>query len=302
MAGVERVYRKLCILLILFALAGVLPAADELNLFEWTAIAPIIVAGAIMGNDGAYVDVVVTRPLKGNVAVNDTLRVAIRRANRNRSRNVDPKSLKLETGGIYVFLLEEFRPKPTAEMAHRLVRGVRGTREVPREGDEAFFGALEQLIEIHEFKSDNITWKRFAAMLEQNNPLLLQIAIDQMLKFRRGEPQLVMSLRPLLDHPRPDLRERAARLMGQLVERHGSEGLPEAPNLRGELVGVARRDSTVEVRVAATEALGGFDDEAMSGVLRQIAATDPERAVRYAAERLLLLRGKESAENRYPAP
>jgi HEAT repeat protein len=167
---------------------------------------------------------------------------------------------------------------------------------VPAEGDQVLFDALVQFVEIHDLKSDSITWKRFAGMLEQNNPLLLQIAMDQMLKFRRGEPDLVMSLRPLLDHPRADLRERAVALMGQLVERHTPDGIPEEPNLRSELVAAARRDPVIEVRVAATAALEWFRDPAITEILQQIADTDPERAVRYTAESLLLRRRSESPE------
>ncbi len=55
-----------------------------------------------------------------------------------------------------------------------------------------------------------------------------------------------------------------------------------------ELIGVARRDDTVEPRVAATRALAAFGVARVETVLDEIAATDPDQNVRYSAEKILL--------------
>ena len=60
------------------------------------------------------------------------------------------------------------------------------------------------------------------------------------------------------------------------------------------LIGSARRDESVAVRVAATEALGGFSGPAVRAILEEIAASDPDQAVRFAAEKLLYNRRQEA--------
>ena len=55
-----------------------------------------------------------------------------------------------------------------------------------------------------------------------------------------------------------------------------------------ELIGLARRDETVEPRVAATVALAAFGVQRVEVVLEEIAKSDPDQNVRYSAERILL--------------
>jgi hypothetical protein len=130
-------------------------------------------------------------------------------------------------------------------------------------------------------------------MLDQNNPLMLLTALQQFTKFRRGMPEHLFSLRPLFDHPDPSIREGAATVSGQIVERHTEQSMPEEEALMAELIGVARRDEIVEPRVAATEALAAFGVGRVSTVLEEIADSDPDQHVRYAAERLLFEYRKE---------
>ena len=63
--------------------------------------------------------------------------------------------------------------------------------------------------------------------------------------------------------------------------------LPDAADLRNDLVSRARRDAAVVVRIAATRALGGMHDANVQKVLEEIARDDPDQNVRYAAERLI---------------
>ena len=262
--------------------------AEAQNLFEWSAVAPIVVEAQVLGEEGKFTTVLVRGVFRGGLTPGNKLRLDIKQANRTRSRNADPKPLKLELGADYLLLLEPYEPTPGKGVTcYRLVRGVRGAERLPQEGAPVILSAMPEFIEIQDQKSESVTWRRFTAMLEQNNPVLLENALDQFIKFRRGEPDLVFSLRPLLVHPRADIRGRSASLVRQIVETFPADAIPEEAGLRTDLVSLARRDPTVQVRIQATEALGVFDDRSVKTILEEIADSDPEQDVRYMAEKLL---------------
>lgn len=275
--------------------------AAEMNLFEWIAVAPVVVSGRTPGEDGKTTDIHVERVFRGKVLEGDVLSVQLRMANRDRDRLLDPKPLRLLPGKSYVVLLEEApERKKDGGPLYRVVRGVRGARELPAEGAGPVIAALERFVSIQDSRSEAVIWRDLGFMLEEGDPVLLDTALQQFLKFRRGEPKLLLSLRPILDHPGPELRAKACRLIGRIVLRHADDVIPEESALRAELIARARRDEAVPVRVAATEALEGFGGEGILEVLDRIAAEDPEQSVRYAAELVLLrLRGADEEE---PAP
>lgn len=255
--------------------------ADGRNLFEWSGVAPIVVTGTSLGEDGHHVDFRVTASLRGDLASGDELRIDVREANRVRDRMMHPKGLKLDEGVDYVLLLETTAPGGK----YRLVRGVYGARELPLEGREAYLEALRAFIEIQDVRSEELKWKRLTDLLGATNPLVIGTTLEEFLKFRRGEPGLLLTLLPLLDHPQPPLRGDAARLIGQIVERHRESGTPiDDETVRAELIARATRDDSVPVRVAATEALAAFPPELVDSVLVDIAESDPEQQVRYAAQ------------------
>jgi hypothetical protein len=259
--------------------------AEAQNLFEWSAVAPIVVEAQVTGEEGKFTTVFVRGVFRGDLTPSSQVRIDIKEANRSRSRNADPKPLKLELGADYLLLLE---PSPErGQSCFRLVRGVRGAERLPQEGAAVILNALPEFIAIQDQKSESTTWRRFTEMLEENNPVLLENALDQFIKFRRGEADLVYSLRPLLVHPRADIRQRSAVLIRQIVDMFPVDTIPEEAGLRTDLVGLARRDPTVEVRIQATEALGAFDDRSVKTILEEIADSDPEQDVRYVAEKLL---------------
>jgi hypothetical protein len=277
--------------------AGAAGAASSMNLHEWMGVAPIVVSATVSGGDGRFPLVTVAQVFRGELDVSTTLQVDLRLANRERGETRSP--LRLEQGGTYLFLLERASDTPSeGRTRHRLVRGVDGARPVPAEGARALLEAVATLARIQDRRDEFAAWNSFREMLEDPNPILLEIALDQHLKFRRGGVELVGYLRPLLDHPRPDLRRRAATLLGAVVERQQGKDLPDADGLRLELVGRARRDSSSEVREAAAVAVAAFDDPMAFQVLREIAREDPEQAVRYAAERLLYERGQPGSAPR----
>jgi hypothetical protein len=276
--------------IVLLALATLLPcAAAELNLYEWAEPAPTVISGEILGQVGKYTELKVERHFRGKPAPSSRLLIDLKYANRRRDGDVDPLKLRLLPGEHRIVLLHEDPARHSEGLpVYRLVRGVRGTRELPKEGAEAELLALKRFIQIQERRNEAATWELLAAMLEESNQVMLEAALGQHLKFRRGNRSQLVSLRPLLDYPAPAIREGASRLIGQIVARYGGEELPEEAELRGELVARARRDESVEVRIAATVALGFFEGEGVLEILQEIAAEDPEQEVRYEAETLLL--------------
>ncbi|MCP3980006.1 MAG: HEAT repeat domain-containing protein [bacterium] len=267
----------------------------DLNDYEWSAVAPTIVAGESLGAEGKFQKIRVQRVFRGDVSVESNLRLDLKVTNRARNREADPRPLRFEPDTVYILLLE---PSPTAKGraagAYALVRGVDGAREVPLEGAEARYSAFQRFVEIQDLKNDRQIWLRMGELLEERDPLLIGTALQQYEKFRRGEPELLLSVRPLLDHPQPEIRAGAARLSGQIMRRSRTEVLPEEEALRGNLVARARRDESVAVRVAATEALDAFEGDRVAVILREIADEDPEQAVRYTAEKMLLIRRQDA--------
>jgi hypothetical protein len=266
--------------------------SSKLNLYEWMATASTVVVGESLGESGKYTSVRVTQVFRGEVTEGETIPVHVRKANRNRERFQPP--LTLEADKSYIWLLDDGEPrKRKGRLPFVLVRGTRGVREVPSEGTPAFLSAIERFARIQARRSDPVAWQSFEEMLEETNPVLLQTALDQYLKFRRERPDLLPALRPLFDHPRPDVRRRSLTLVGRVLDRFAQEKIPGLDEVQTEIIAMARRDPSVPVRVAATEALRGLRSEGIDRVLDEISREDPEQAVRYAAERLLFERGEE---------
>ena len=286
-------------LVFLLAVASAIPAAeDDLNFFEWTGVSPIVIAGYSVGSSDALHEFVAEQVFRGDVVPGATVRVDLRQANHARSINADPQRLKFEEGQRYLLLLEPgHSTKAQAKGALWLVRGVRGARPVPSEGGPALFDAIRTFVDIQDSRSHELTWRRFGDMLEESNPVLLETALAQFQKFRRGEPELIPVLRPLLDHPLGEIRRETAVLLGQILERNRDQELPDEAAVLGDLAGKARRDERVDVRVAATEALGVVPGPGTRRVLEEVAADDPDQLVRFAAEKILLDRRRAAAES-----
>ncbi len=262
---------------------------EELNYYEWTAVAPVVIAGKSLGENGRYIEFRVNRALRGPVEPGEIIRIDLKYANRNRRRSDYRHALKMPHGTDLIVVLENPQPARDGRRVFRMARGIRSVRELPLEAQQGVLDAVATFLEIQNYKNDKVTWKRMGQMLEATNPLVVRNALEQMFKFRRGTLDHLLSLRPLFDHPDPTIREQAARLAGQIVGRHGTDQVvPEEEALMAELIGVARRDDTVESRVAATQALAAFGVARVETVLDEIAATDPDQNVRYSAQKILL--------------
>jgi len=261
------------------------------NLFEWSAVAPVVVAAHSLGENGKFVEMRVERVFRGDIAQGTILHLDLKQANRTRNRNLSRRALHLDPGADFLLLLEPSQ-RSGKRTTYSMVRGVDGARELPAEGTQAIFAALSRFIAIQDTKSDRMTWENLALLLDEPEPILLITALEQFKKFRRGEPELLLSLQPLLEHPDPEVREGAAQLVGQILGRQRDGEVIEEGALRVELVSRARRDPVVAVRIAATEALSRLNGQAVDEVLEQISDTDPDQAVRYMAEKLLHQRRK----------
>lgn len=264
------------------------PAAAEessLNLYRWMGTAPTVVVLEAMEGRGKLVRARALRTPRGDLGRGETLDVELRRANRDRPRS--RAALALEPGRRYVALLEETARPEGRPRRFRLVRGIDGVKEVPPEGADTYLEAIDRLVEVQDGGDHHEQWRAFRGMLEATNPILLDTALDQYLRFDHGDPDLVPALVPLLDHPRPDVRRRSAELMGEILLHRPRDRGEDVRPARTAMIARARRDPAVEVRVAATRALAAFGDPAIDEVLDEISRDDPEQAVRYAAERAL---------------
>lgn len=266
------------------ALVAAAASPPARNLYEWMALAPVVVAGQVLVDDGRYVEVLVQAVGRGQVAVGQRLLVDPRRANADRSEASRP--LELERGADYLLLLRPQRAR-RGQTIYELARGVEGARPLPPEGAEVWVEAARQLAEVQDRNDEEATWAAFEQMLASDNPILLDTVLELFAKFRRAEPRLLPRLRKLFAHPRPDLRRRALLVAGDAIRGRPEEALPDPEPLLGDIAGRARGDDRSDVRAAAVEALADFPGTRAEALLRQIAREDPEQEVRYRAERAL---------------
>jgi hypothetical protein len=260
---------------------------DELNYYEWVAVADVVVGGTSLGENGRFIEFRVNHVLRGEVQVGATIRIDLKDTNKNRRRSDYPHALKMPEETDFIVVLDSPRPTRSGGPAFGLARGIRSVRELPIEAQQGLVDAVRMFVEIQNHKDDRVTWRLIGRMLEETNPLAVRNALEQMVKFRRGTLDDLFSLRPLFDHPDPTIREYSALLVGRIIERHG-EDVPDEAALMSELIGLARRDDSVQPRVAATQALAAFGVPRVVTVLDEIASSDPDQNVRYSAEKILL--------------
>ncbi len=273
------------------------PDPVHLGLYEWMATAPIVIAADVVADDGKFVQAVARAAIKGGLTVNTVVLVDLRRANRDREAGA--AALDLTKGRAYLMLLTaSTRRSSEPSPIYDLVRGVRGAKALPLEGSAATIAAASRMAEVQERNSDDYLWATLPDFLEDPNPVLVDAALDLYVKFRRESAALVPSVQPLLEHPRPDFRRRAALLLGHVLVRAGASGVPERPRLVAELTGRARRDDDVTVRREATSALAALPDAGIDETLRLIAHDDPDQHVRFEAEKAIFERSQLAAPKR----
>ena len=108
----------------LFLIASPCVRAEELNLFAWSEVAPVVVSGTSLGEDGKYVDFRAERVFRGGMPPGAVLLVDQRHANNSRDRFVDPKALRMVAGERFAILLEPaFRRNSLRILAAGLAAG-----------------------------------------------------------------------------------------------------------------------------------------------------------------------------------
>jgi HEAT repeat protein len=269
------------------------PPPDPIRrgLYEWMGMAPIVVAGDVVSDDGKFTQVVVREAIKGQAAPGTTLLIDVRGANRDRDPGVKP--LKFDRAVGYLLLLRTTpRASGPSGTVFELVRGVQGARPLPAEGRPATLDAARKLAALQERHDDELLWSSLPGFLEDDNPVLVDATLDMFVKFRRGDATLVPLLEPLLGHPTPDVRERSILLLGRILARLGPSDLGERSVVVGEITSRARRDDDARVRRTATVALAPLPDAGIDEALRAIARDDPDQDVRFEAERAVFERGQ----------
>ena len=275
-----------CSLALGFLTPGPAGAEEELGWYDWIAVAPEVAVVDVIQQEGKFVRGTVLESIRGALRPGDPVWLDQRIA--NRERNDSQPMLRLHTRpGAYVALMETV-PRPGKHPAHRLVRGVESVREFPKEGGSALVSALREFAALQDETDFSLTWIRFADLLDNSrNPIILEGVLGQFAKFRLGDPELVGTLEPLLDHPRATVRRGAATVVGIVAERNWETDAETIAEVQPLLMALARRDRVVSVRVAATRSLLAMPGDAARIVLEEIAREDPEQAVRYEAERVL---------------
>ena len=127
----------------------------ELNYYEWTAVAPIVVSGESLGEIGRFVEYRVDHVLRGGteIEVGAQVLIDLKSANKNRRRSDYPDALKLTFGADFILLLEPARETKDRLNVYPLARGVLSARELPVESQQGILDAVAMFIEIQDRKS-----------------------------------------------------------------------------------------------------------------------------------------------------
>jgi len=266
------------------------PDPIKRGLYEWMGLAPIVVAGDVVSDDGKFTQVVVRETIKGGTPPGTTLLIDVRGANRDREPGV--KALSFDKAVGYLILLRTGPRSSDSKPVFELVRGTQGVRALPAEGRPATLDAARRLAALQERHDDDLLWSTLPSYLEDDNPVLVDATLDLFVKFRRGDAALVPVLEPLLDHPTPDVRERSIVLLGRILSRAGEADIAERSVVIAELTSRARRDDDAKVRRTATAALAALPDHGVDETLKAIAKDDPDQDVRFEAERAVFERGQ----------
>jgi hypothetical protein len=265
---------------------------DDLNWLDWSAIAPEIVVAKILGKEGRSIVAVTETVLKGDRSAGDEFLIHLRTANRNRMSH-EP-ILRLLHGETYLLLLESTGPGENYPK-YILSRGVRGARELPREGASGIVSAIEEFLAIHGLEDYDKVWERHEALLESTNPIVIEAMLSQFTKFRRGTTELIPTVMPLMSHPIPGIRAGSASLLGQILEETAGSAADVQPAVPGELIAMARGDNDIPARMAAIRAVAWIPGDGTQTVLEEISRKDPDQLVRYTAQKILLVKAEEGA-------
>jgi hypothetical protein len=261
------------------------------------AVAPTVIAGDILADDGRYIRASVRASVRGELVEGAIVLIDLKKANRDRDDRTP--AAELSKGRGYLLLLRPSSRKTSEPYPlYDLVRAAAGVKAIPLEGSPALIDAAVRLGAVQARHDDDYLWATLPTFLEDGNPVLVDAALDLYVKFRRESINVIPAVQPLLEHPRPDFRQRAALLLGRALVRYRPAEVPERPELVAELTGRARRDEEPAVRREATAALAGLPDAGIDETLRAIARDDPDQNVRFEAEKSLSSRATGAVPKR----
>lgn len=258
---------------------------SEPNLYERIAAGSLVVHGRfVLGGRRASVDVL--EVLKGTYAA-PRLQVSYRSENINRSPG-SPK-ISFQNGDDSILVLE-----PEKDDLDRLkgpdrfmiAGGPLGKIDLSAEGAPALLDAARRIAAIQKLRDQKEIWDAERALIQDSNPHVVSVGFAQVLKFRLGNESLVTPLIAHLGGPRPEFRQAALRVLGQIFEkqRRTGQALPSAEVLAQEALMRATGDESPETRAEAVRALRELRRRDLVDPLRRLAASDPSQIVRYEAE------------------
>jgi hypothetical protein len=167
----------------------------------------------------------------------------------------------------------------------RLVGGIAGKIDLPKEGAPATINAVRRLASIQGLADIHQIWAAQRQLIHENNPYLIEAGFAQILKFRLGNPEMVPTLLEYLDSRDDGFRQAALQVQAQIFRKSQSRGEPlgNEDHVVARLLTVTSEDPTPGVRVAAVQALHAYGRPDIVAALEQVAREDPSQDVRYAA-------------------
>lgn len=288
---------------------GGLPAHAELiqlSLYDKPAQSELVVRGRVRRGDLRLADVAVEEVLKGNYDRSE-LSVVFRLDNFTRKLWEDKVVFRSDEP-VLLFLKpfeKESGGQPHAER-FTLVRGTQGKVELPAEGAEAILEAVRRFIRVQAQTDIAQTGQDLRAFLSARNPLVVEAGLQQVHRLRLAEPRTVRALLPLTEHPVPDFRRGALRILAQVFEDQNRAGevLAEEDHMVALVLSRAREDEDVEVRAEAVRTLEARGKRDVLAALEKIAREDPTQQVRFQAELAAyeLTRSRPRADSSGPPP
>lgn len=290
------------------AVLGAPPPGADLNLFQLTARADLVVHVRVREGALRYAFVDVLEAIKG-LPPFDRLRIAFREVNFNRAPGEAP--IVFPDGQEEILLLKPFPVSGRRQEKNRdlfeLVNGSAGRITVPAEGARLVLDAVRVMAGIA-LLDPATQVVRFRELLVSQNPALAETALLEIERLHAATPAQYEHLEQTLRSPRSTLRTAALRVLAQVFaadrgttgnddfgagEASGSIDLQEKGRIAlAAVVERARNDADEAVRIAAVQAIGAWPDKAdTDSHLRIIAASDSSQTVRYEAKRILFKRG-----------
>ncbi|MEE9217909.1 MAG: HEAT repeat domain-containing protein [Acidobacteriota bacterium] len=279
------------IAILLVILAGVWPVspalADRVNLdlYELTALAPLVVHGAIEEAPERLAEVRVLEVLKGEYE-SSRLFIAFRLI--NFERPYGNEKIGFEAGEEAIFCLVPLR-RASGRVPHKdrfiLFKGPDGKITLPLEGRQVWLDAARRLAAIAAIEDSGPLFEALRELVRSQNPILTEIGLRHVRKHGLVDESLVPVLLELVGDPAGHFGAEALDLAAHLLQKPAATGRPIAvrEHLLALASAIADQGSDVSTRRAAVRLLASDGTPAAVAKLQAIANGDPSQDVRYEA-------------------